>query len=234
MSPPIIVQNRRLIARPRPVPPYLRVVDASTWVNSWNSLSSVPASCRCPCRRPGTESSPCRWRWSRDTSRRTGPFSVNLQALLSRLNSTCRTLVMSARMKPSRRGAIHRQRVAVSSRRAAGWSSITSPHERRDLEGLDEELHLAGLDLRKVENVVDQRLQVLAGRMDLLRGPAMESCLAQIVGLLLQHLAVADDGVQRGPQLVAHVREELALGAVGRFRRVLRLEQFFLRRACGR
>jgi hypothetical protein len=29
MSPPIIWQNRLLIASPRPVPPYLRVVDAS-------------------------------------------------------------------------------------------------------------------------------------------------------------------------------------------------------------
>ena len=38
MSPPIIWQNRRLMASPSPVPPYLRVVDASAWTNSWNSL----------------------------------------------------------------------------------------------------------------------------------------------------------------------------------------------------
>src|SRR6202048_1050246 len=38
MSPPIIWQKRLLIASPRPVPPYLRVVDASAWENSWNSL----------------------------------------------------------------------------------------------------------------------------------------------------------------------------------------------------
>src|SRR6516164_1114598 len=39
MSPPIIWQKRLLIASPRPVPPYLRVVDASACENSWNSLS---------------------------------------------------------------------------------------------------------------------------------------------------------------------------------------------------
>ena len=38
MSPPIIRQKRRLIASPRPVPPYLRVVEESAWENSWNSL----------------------------------------------------------------------------------------------------------------------------------------------------------------------------------------------------
>ena len=36
-SPPIIWQIFRVIARPRPVPPYLRVVEASAWVKAWNS-----------------------------------------------------------------------------------------------------------------------------------------------------------------------------------------------------
>ena len=40
-SPPIIRQKRRLIARPRPVPPYLRVVDASAWVNASNSRAEL-------------------------------------------------------------------------------------------------------------------------------------------------------------------------------------------------
>ena len=39
-SPPIIWQNCRVIARPSPVPPYLRVVEASAWVKAWNSLPS--------------------------------------------------------------------------------------------------------------------------------------------------------------------------------------------------
>ena len=39
-SPPIIWQNRRVIASPSPVPPYFRVVDASACVNGWNSRST--------------------------------------------------------------------------------------------------------------------------------------------------------------------------------------------------
>ena len=42
-SPPIIWQNRRVIASPSPVPPYLRVVDASAWVNAWNSFAICSA-----------------------------------------------------------------------------------------------------------------------------------------------------------------------------------------------
>ena len=36
-SPPIIRQNLRLMARPRPVPPYLRVVEASAWPKASNN-----------------------------------------------------------------------------------------------------------------------------------------------------------------------------------------------------
>ena len=39
ISPPISSTSRALIARPRPVPPYLRVVDVSACVNGWNSCS---------------------------------------------------------------------------------------------------------------------------------------------------------------------------------------------------
>ena len=38
MSPPIIRQKCRLMARPRPVPPYLLAVVEDAWENSWNSL----------------------------------------------------------------------------------------------------------------------------------------------------------------------------------------------------
>ena len=37
MRPPISSASRLLIARPRPVPPYLRVVDESACENDWNS-----------------------------------------------------------------------------------------------------------------------------------------------------------------------------------------------------
>ena len=86
-------------------------------------------------------------------------------------------------------------------------------HHRLDLEVLAVQFHLAGLDLRQVEDVVDQRQQVLAGGVNPLE-IGDEPLLARVLGVLLQHLAVADDGVERRPQLVAHVRQELTLGAV--------------------
>jgi len=42
-----------------------------------------------------------------------------------------------------------------------------------------------------------------------------ETLLAEILGFLLEHFAVSDDGVHGRAQFVAHVGEELALGFVG-------------------
>src|SRR6185437_13678226 len=70
--------------------------------------------------------------------------------------------------------------------------------------------HLAGLDLRQVEDVVQQLEQMLA------RAPYV----AQVVVLTLvelakhalqEHLRKADDGVQRCPQLVGHTGQEFRL-----------------------
>ena len=41
MSPPRSRASRRLIVRPSPVPPNLRVVEASACVNGWNSLAHL-------------------------------------------------------------------------------------------------------------------------------------------------------------------------------------------------
>ena len=97
----------------------------------------------------------------------------------------------------------------------------------RHVEALAEDLHLAGLDLRDVEDVVDQAQQVAPGGEDLLE-VGDEALLAQVVGLLLEHLAVADDGVERRAQLVAHVGQEGALGAVRGHRLVARERQLAL------
>jgi len=55
---------------------------------------------------------------------------------------------------------------------------------------------------------------VLARAVDL-HHVGHEVLLGALAELLLQHLAVADDGVQRGAQLVAHVGQEGALGPAG-------------------
>ena len=54
----------------------------------------------------------------------------------------------------------------------------------------------------------------LPGRVDLLE-VGQERLLAEVVGLLLEHLGVADDGVERRAQLVGHVRQEVRLVLAG-------------------
>src|SRR6185369_12273542 len=85
--------------------------------------------------------------------------------------------------------------------------------ESRDVECLEVQRHLAGLDLREVEDVVDQAEQMPAGGLDLLQ-VGDRVLLPHLLRGLLEHLAVADDRVQRRAQLMAHVGEELALRAV--------------------
>ena len=97
--------------------------------------------------------------------------------------------------------------------------------QRRDVESLEVQLHLAGLDLREIEDVVDEDQQVLAGSGDFLQiGIEIEE--VPLDRILLQHLRETEDRVERGTQLVTHVREEETLRSIGGFRRFLRFCHF--------
>ena len=77
--------------------------------------------------------------------------------------------------------------------------------ERRDLE-----LDLPCLDLRQVEHVVDEREQVVPRGEDVVE--VLRLLLVDLAGHpLAQHLREADDRVQRRPQLVRHVGQEVRL-----------------------
>ncbi len=80
--------------------------------------------------------------------------------------------------------------------------------EGREREGLELQLHPTCLDLGEVENVVDQREQMTACAEH-----AVErfGVLLQRLRVLAQHLADADNGVERRAQLMAHIGEELRL-----------------------
>ena len=95
--------------------------------------------------------------------------------------------------------------------------AFTSSKKRRNVDLLDEYFHLAGLDLGKVEDVIDQPQQMTAGTLDFLE-VGDEVLLAAVGRVFLKDLAVADDGVERGAQFVAHIGQELALGPIGDFR----------------
>ena len=84
MLPPRRWQSRRLIASPRPVPPYRRVVELSAWLNSSNTLAICSAVMPMPLSATVKVNQAPSGR-SRSTVSATSPFSVNLQALLSRL-----------------------------------------------------------------------------------------------------------------------------------------------------
>ena len=95
--------------------------------------------------------------------------------------------------------------------------------QQPQVEAAQLELHAPGLDLRQVEDVVDQRQQVVARRVDVLQ--VLELLFVDLAEHLLgQHLGEADDRVERRAQLVAHVGEEFRLVAI----RVLELAALVL------
>ena len=86
MCPPISSTNRILIARPRPVPPYFRVVDVSTCENGLNRFESLSAGIPMPVSFTAKRSSSdfSFW-WFNPTKIVISPLSVNLTALPTRL-----------------------------------------------------------------------------------------------------------------------------------------------------
>ena len=84
-------------------------------------------------------------------------------------------------------------------------------HDLVDQDRLQGERQLSRLDPGDIEDLVDEVEQVTSALEDHLDALALLVAL----GLELEQLREADDAVQRGAQLVAHTREELALGPVG-------------------
>ena len=74
------------------------------------------------------------------------------------------------------------------------------------------ELQLAGFDFGQVEDIVDQGQQVLAALLD--GGQAAVTSGSKLPPL--EDLGIAQDAVEGRAQLVAHIRQEAALGTIGR------------------
>jgi hypothetical protein len=91
---------------------------------------------------------------------------------------------------------------------AASGSMVLTTSSMSGGRGFQIELHPPGLDLGEVEDVVDQREQVAARAEHAVEGLDV---LPQGLRIFPQHLGDADDGVERGAQLVAHAGEELRL-----------------------
>lgn len=89
MVPPISSQSCRAMASPRPVPPCLRVIEASTCENDSKSRSRLSAGMPMPVSRTSSRSVTVFSLWaSRVTLTSTCPRLVNLTALLARFIRT--------------------------------------------------------------------------------------------------------------------------------------------------
>ena len=94
--PPINSASRFEMARPRPVPPYIRVVEASTWLKDLKRRSIRSGGMPMPVSRTAKRTA-CRRSAAAlaETETTTSPLAVNLIALPIRLTSTCRRRVTS-------------------------------------------------------------------------------------------------------------------------------------------
>jgi len=93
---------------------------------------------------------------------------------------------------------------------AAGGGNFAE--ETREIERRGADFESAGLDAGEVEHVVDEAEEVCAGGVD----DAEAFALPRRGGLVRgEDLRVADDGVERRAQFVAHAGDEVALGTRG-------------------
>src|SRR3979490_2180946 len=139
----------------------------------------------------------------------TSPCLVNLQALLNRVEQDLPQPHRIYGQSTEILLCLECQAVLVLlGELARGADDLV--HQRRELHHLRIELELAGLDLGKVEHLVDETEQVSPRSMN----PAQ-----RLLGLFCaearcvcdHHLGQAKDGVERGAQLVAHICDELRL-----------------------
>ena len=105
------------------------------------------------------------------------PFSVNLLALLRRLKRTWRTLVRSARIRPISFGQIDLEAVAVLGHERLDGGDDFLDH-LADVEVFEVKGHLAGLDLREIEDAVDEAEEMGGGVVD--AGDVLDVFLAAV------------------------------------------------------
>ena len=138
------------------------------------------------------------------------PSGVNFSALDSRFSSTCFTLRSSARIVAEVLVDRARERDLAPRCARSRSSIIVLSMAVGKSKSLEVQLHAPGLDLRQVEDVVDQREQVPPRVQDV--GEILRLLVVDLAEHLLgQDFREADDGVERRAQLVRHVGQELAL-----------------------
>ena len=168
-SPAMSRASRRLIASPRPVPPYRRDVELSACMNASNSLPWRSSGMPMPVSRTVTRR--FTWSWfpfaagSGSTLSTTSPCVRELEGVSDKIREhLAETKRVANKPVGDRRDCVrHELDVLLDDRRPEGLGDFLEhvPHaERRFFE-----LQLAGLDLREVQDVVEDAEQVARGRM---------------------------------------------------------------------
>ena len=152
------------------------------------------------------------------------PSSVNLMALPTRLSSTWRSRPASPTRASGTSGCTWQISSSPFLWARTARARRVSPDRRPQGEVGRVQLELAGLDLGEVEHVVDDAEQGVGRRLDRLQVLPLVVGQGRVEG----QLGHAEDGVHGGADLVADVGQELALGPVGRLRRLLGLAQLLL------
>ena len=158
---------RLQIARPRPVPPYRRVVDASAWLKAGTAASALRARCRCRCRAPRTATG---------AARRVSPTRRTLHVHRAALGELDRVADQVGRAPgagaPDRRAPAGarpdrscrcRRRPLASAGRSISW--ITVSEQLAQVEAGGFQFEPVGLELGVVEDVVDDAQQLLRRRV---------------------------------------------------------------------
>ena len=140
ISPPSRCASSRLIASPRPVPPYLRAVPASACWNASKMILCFSGGMPMPVSLTENSTTDGAWfstGWSRrpaarsptPTCSRTPPRSVNLKAFDSRFFNTCSRRLESVVIARPSRGS--KSAVNESLRASASWRKLRSIVSRR-------------------------------------------------------------------------------------------------------
>ena len=197
------------------MPPNRRVVEVSA-CSKVEKTALMLWRCRCRCRSRRT----AMLRWPLRTTRRhaqaTSPASVNLKALPTRLTHHLPQTVGIARPEPGQLAAKHDKQVRAPS--VGSTVTTASAFERSRKSNARRRVELARLDLREIENVVDDRQQRLGRLTDCAR--SSRRCRSVEFGSQ-QQFGHADDAVHGRANFVAHVGEEFAFSLARLFGRLL-------------
>jgi hypothetical protein len=166
----------RLIDSPSPVPPYWRLVEPSACWKASKMIRCLSAGCRCPVSRDREGDHRLRVvqvsllrapaELAEADAELTLPFSVNLKAFESRFLSTCCSRRASVRMAAGSSADWSISKVEALGHRHLAEGALDEAAHVGELHLVDVDVHRARLDLRQIEDVVDQLEQIAARGMD--------------------------------------------------------------------